>query len=104
MSEGECGSWWRGIQHTLRSALLPWPGLPKVLHSQKLVADRGNLTEPSATDANGLTVQEVGAIHLYSQDGPFYHRLNTLLNAKQNRGKRLQVNSRVHLQKKKNDD
>ena len=48
-----------------------------------------------------LTVQEVGAIHLYSQDGPFYHRLNTLLNAKKNRGKRLQVNSRAHLQKKK---
>ena len=46
---------------------------------------------PSAADVNGLTLKQVGAINLYSQEGPFYRRLNALLNAKKNRSQRLYV-------------
>ena len=57
----------------------------------KIANDGQQHASPSAVDINGLTVKQVGAINLYSQEGPFYRRLNALLNAKKNRSQRLQV-------------
>ena len=62
----------------------------------KIANDGKQHASPSPTDVNGLTLKQVGAINLYSQEGAFYLRLNALLNAKKNRSQRLHVRVSVY--------
>ena len=52
--------------------------------SKKLTDDGADPSVPGAVDRNGLTVVEVAAINLYSQEA-IYNPLNKLLNAKEDR-------------------